>query len=65
MTEPQVASLSSDQLKRLQTLEQEIGQVYLIAYEAPVVPATLSPEQLRRLEAAEQELGVCLVAYQK
>ena len=51
-------------MAKLESLEKALGDVYVVAYEKPVVPAQLKPEQVKLLQQAERELGVCLVAYE-
>ena len=62
---PPVASLSKDQVAKLQQIERSLGDVVVVAYQPPTGPANLSPDQLDALQDAERELGVCLIAYQK
>ena len=62
---PRVAALSAQDLAKVQAAENQLGGVYLIAYEQPVSPAPLTPEQLDELQELETQLGVCLVAYRK
>lgn len=69
MTEEQkrrLASLTPDQEQKVREVEQALGDVYVIAYEQPLVPAHLEEDELRTLQQAESELpGIVLVAYQK
>ena len=64
-TEPRIASLSPDVLAKVQSVEQQLGDVCVVAYQYPLVPAPLSAGQLKKLRALEREVGICLVAYQK
>lgn len=64
-THPQMAQLTPQQLARVQQLEQQLGEVYVVAYQAPLLPAELTAQQLQALQSAERELGACLVAYRK
>jgi hypothetical protein len=59
-----VAALSAESLARVQEVEKDLGDVVVVAYQKPVVPAALKPKQVKRLRKAEEELGVCLVAYE-
>ncbi len=61
-----IASLTPEQEQRLKSLEQELGNVYLIAYEQPLTPAHLSDDQLDKVQDLERQIpGVVLVAYRK
>jgi hypothetical protein len=64
-SELHVARLSPDALSRVQALEKQLGNVYLIAYDQPAAPARLSDEQLQAIQELERDLGRCLIAYQK
>ncbi len=63
LPKPNVASLNSQALQKVEAVEKKLGHVYVVAYEKPVEPAKLTPEQVNVLQQAERELGVCLVAY--
>ena len=64
--EPKVAMLGKDEVERVRHLEEELGEVFVVAYEKPLRPAKLSDEQLAKLQGAEAEMGgVYLVAYEK
>ncbi|NLC58742.1 MAG: hypothetical protein GX774_18055 [Armatimonadetes bacterium] len=69
MTEEQkqrLASLTPDQERKIKEIEDSLGDVYVIAYEQPLVPAHLEESELQVLQQAEEELpGIVLVAYQK
>jgi len=61
----ELASLSEDQLARVQQVEEKLGAV-VVAYKTPLRPAALSEEQLAELLEAEDAMpGICLVAYEK
>lgn len=60
------AELTSEQQQTVRAVEQELGEVYVIAYEQEPVPAPLAEEELEKLQEAEQKMpGVVLVAYRK
>lgn len=59
-----VAHLDPAAVKKVEAIERSLGDVYVVAYEAPHAPAKLTAEQVRALQQAERDLGVCLVAYQ-
>ena len=65
LTKPKVATLPHQAVAKVQAVEKKLGNVYVIAYEHPVQPATLTQAQLAQLAKVEDELGVCLVAYRK
>jgi hypothetical protein len=60
----QVASLSPDQLEKLNALEQKLGTI-LVAYEQKYRFADLTDEQVALLQQAEREMGVTLLAYEE
>ncbi|HHX39910.1 MAG TPA: hypothetical protein GX715_08095 [Armatimonadetes bacterium] len=62
----QLATLTPEEELRLREVEEEMGDVYLIAYEQPLVPALLDEERVRRLQEVEKEMpGRIVVAYKK
>ncbi|HOM81896.1 MAG TPA: hypothetical protein PLU39_13545 [Armatimonadota bacterium] len=62
----QLATLTPEEERRLREVEDEMGDVYLIAYEKPLVPAPLDEEKLRRLQDVEREMpGRIVVAYKR
>ena len=62
----QLATLTPEEERRLREVEDEMGDVYLIAYEKPLVPAPLDEEKLRRLQDGEREMpGRIVVAYKR
>lgn len=63
LPKPAIAHLAPDQVAKVEAVERSLGDVYVVAYEKPVVPAELTPEQIQMLQQAERELGVCLIAY--
>jgi hypothetical protein len=64
LSKPHVAHLAPAAVAKVEAVERTLGDVYVVAYEKPVIPAALSPEQLKMVQQAERDLGVCLVAYQ-
>jgi hypothetical protein len=50
-------------LKKIQALEKELGNVYLLAVEKAPTIASLSKEALAKIQKLEKELNVILVAY--
>ena len=63
---PRIASLGAEEEKLLRDVEKQLGNVYVIAYEQPLVPARLADDELEVLQEAEQKMpGVVLVAYRK
>ncbi|MDX1614700.1 MAG: hypothetical protein R3300_10360 [Candidatus Promineifilaceae bacterium] len=58
------ATLSEEQLARVQNLESETGTM-IVALEPEFKLARLSREQIAQLQALEHELGVVLLAYQQ
>ena len=69
MTEEQMAKLATltpEEEQKLHDVEGELGDVYLIAYERPLVPAPLDDGELAKLQEAEKQMpGIVLVAYRK
>ena len=64
--EPKIAQLGRQQVERVQELERDLGDVFVVAYEKPLRPAKLTDEQLAKLQAAEEKTGgVYLVAYEQ
>jgi hypothetical protein len=61
---PAVAHLAPADVAKVEAVEKTLGDVYVVAYEKPAVPAQLTPEQVQVLQQAERDLGVCLIAYQ-
>lgn len=60
------ASLSPDEEQVLHEIEDDLGNVYVIAYDQPLMPARLSDEQLQQLREAENKMhDKVLVAYRK
>lgn len=57
------ARLTESQLKKIQALEKELGNVYLLAVEKAPTIASLSKEDLAKIQKLEKELSVILVAY--
>lgn len=57
--------LSAEAEQKVRELERTLGNVYVIAYDQPVIPAALNRDQVSELERVERELGVFLVAYEK
>lgn len=57
------ARLTESQLKKIQALEKELGNVYLLAVEKAPTIASLSEEDLAKIQELEKELSVILVAY--
>lgn len=64
LPKPAVAHLAPAEVAKVEAVERSLGQVFVVAYEKPTVPAQLTPQQIEALQKAERELGVCLVAYQ-
>ena len=62
MTSMGYASLTSEQVKRVQRCEEELG-VTILAYAKPVY-AQLSENDLKRIQDLEKDLGLSLVAYE-
>lgn len=63
---PSFASLTPEQEQKLHDLEKQLGNVYVIAYEQPLVPARLADDEMELLQDAEKKMpGVVLVAYRK
>jgi hypothetical protein len=66
LSQPKIAMLGKEQVEKVRKLEEELGDVYVVAYEKPLRPAKLTDEQLAKLQAAEKEMeGVYLVVYEK
>jgi hypothetical protein len=65
MSPLKIADLPPGSLEKLKSLERELGDVYVIAYDEPLMPARLNEQQMAALQRAESEIGVCLVAYRK
>lgn len=57
-----LAPLSADQLRSLQSLEQETGRTILAFRGLPARPADLTTGELARIQSAEKDLGLTLVA---
>jgi len=57
------ARLTDSQLKKIQNLEKELGNVYLLAVEKVPTIASLSEKDLSKIQKLEKEIGVILVAY--
>lgn len=62
MTSMGYASLTSEQVKRVQRCEEELG-VTILAYAKPVY-AQLSENDLKRIQDLEKDLRLSLVAYE-
>lgn len=58
-----VASLSSQQLEKVQSLENDLGAL-LLALEPKYDLAQLESESVQKVKALEEELGIVLLAYQ-
>jgi hypothetical protein len=57
------ANLDEDSLKKLTTLEEQMGTLILAV--EPVYPlARLTEEQIKRIQALEEELEIVLLAFQ-
>lgn len=63
-SKPPIAHLNASAVAKVESVERKLGDVYVLAYEKPLIPAELTPEQVKILQQAEHDLGVCLVAYQ-
>jgi predicted xylose isomerase-like sugar epimerase len=66
MTRPRMkfANLDEDSLKKLNTLEQQMGTLILAV--EPVYPfAQLTEEQIKRIQTMEQDLDIVLLAFQR
>ncbi|NWG08938.1 MAG: hypothetical protein HXX80_01265 [Nitrososphaerales archaeon] len=50
-------------MKKVQDLEKELGDVYLLVVEKTPAIATLSKEHLAKVQKLEKEIGVILIAY--
>jgi len=57
------AHLTESKLKKIQALEKEIGNIYLLAVEKTPSIASLSKEDLAKIQKLEKELGMILIAY--
>jgi hypothetical protein len=57
------ARLTESQMKKIQALEKEIGNVWLLAFGKTPTIASLSQEDLVKIKKLEKELGVILIAY--
>jgi len=57
------ASLTESQLKKIQALEKELGNVWLLAFEKVPTVASLSKEDLAKIQKLEKEIGAILIAY--
>jgi len=57
------ARLTESPLKKIQALEKELGNVWLLAFEKSPTIASLSKEDLAKIQKLEKELGVILIAY--
>jgi DNA-binding transcriptional LysR family regulator len=57
-----MSNLSSEHLKAVQNLENEIGTPLVAVSKVNVEPAPVADETLNRLRRLEQEIGVVLVA---
>jgi len=56
------AMLNIDQLKEIQSLEEELGKT-LVAFQGQKIDISeLTEEELKRIEDTEQKLGLSLVA---
>jgi hypothetical protein len=61
-----LATLTPEEEQKLRQVEDDLGDVYVIAYEKPLEPAPLDDGKLRKLQQAEAEMpGLILVAYRK
>ena len=58
---PDIANLSSDQMKRLRSMEEELG-VVLVAFEKIPVFAELNDDSILEMKKLEQKLGIRLIA---
>lgn len=62
----QLATLTPEEERKLHETEEDLGDVYLIAYEKPLIPAPLEEEEVQKLQEVEREMpGLILVAYKK
>lgn len=57
-----IAQLSADQLRSLQSLEEQTGRTIVAFQTLPGEPAHLNDDDLTLLQAAEEEMGLTLVA---
>ena len=57
-----VAQLSADQLRALQSFETETGRTVIALSGIEAEPATLSDDEVARIQTLEKELGLTLVA---
>ena len=63
---PKIAMLGKDEVEKVRHLEEDLGDIFVVAYEKPLRPAQLADDQIAKLQAAEKEMeGVYLVAYEK
>ncbi len=61
---PGIAKLTATQLKKVRTLEDQLG-VVLVAHEKSPQLSDLTRDQIRSLQEVEKGMGMVLVAYRK
>jgi hypothetical protein len=57
-----IAQLSADQLRALQSFESETGKTLIALSGIEAVPAPLSADEVTRIQNLEKDLGLTLVA---
>ncbi|MFX1519824.1 MAG: hypothetical protein ACFFCD_07880 [Promethearchaeota archaeon] len=58
------ADLSDADVKKIKTLEKEMGGKVLLAYKKALYPAKLTDEQVKKIQKLEKELGALVVVYE-
>jgi hypothetical protein len=58
------ATLDEDSLKKLTTLEEQMGTL-ILAVETVYPFAHLTDDQIKRIKILEEELGIVLLAFQQ
>jgi hypothetical protein len=57
-----IAQLSADQLRALQSFESETGKTLIALSGIEAAPAPLSADEVTRVQTLEKDLGLTLVA---
>ena len=61
---PGFANLTSEQLQKVQDLEENLGVILIVHEKVPVL-SDLSRDEVRTLQEMERKMGITLVAYRQ
>ena len=61
---PGFANITSEQLRKVQDLEEQLNVIILAHEKLPVI-SDLSREELRALQEMERKMGITLIAYRQ